>query len=97
MGTRGLLGGPDFTRDRGSDLVDALMTLRTRLARAAWDAARNNGTPEDVLDAVLVVLASPSDADVERVAVVLADDVACFTMNELARAAIRALVGGEAK
>lgn len=82
-----------------------MTTLRTRLSQAAWDAAAANGTPDDILDAVLTVLGSPTDADVERVArgmfggddgrppYLEARPDAWKAYVYQARAAIRALVG----
>lgn len=78
-----------------------MTTLRTRLARAIADMRIDcYGLDEDIADAVLAVLGSPTDEDVERVARVLCritwpgnDNWQPYTTD--ARAAIRALVGGE--
>lgn len=80
--------------------------LRTRLARAICDIMLPNyscGCVDApccyeislVFDAVLAVLASPSDADVEQVARGLLDSMGQgpWELEDVARAAIRALVG----
>lgn len=76
------------------------MTLRTRLAETLRErqSAGVMGVV-DLADAVLAVLASPSDADVERVARAIVNWKvdATYKRGDLARAAIRALVGEAAK
>lgn len=84
-----------------------MIALRTRLARAICDIMLPNGSCgcvdapccyeiSLVFNAVLAVLASPSDADAERVARALHEQSmlgGSFNAGAMERAAIRALVG----
>lgn len=73
--------------------------LRTRLALAIKDATFLRSWEISLAtDAVLAVLASPTDADVERVArgIDKQDFFTPWSSSKRALAAIRALVGGDA-